>query len=375
MSDTPAAPPIDMSTKIINIHGKLAQVAEASHDAEGRWIASVVNPYSSAYRSALEAYRGTIQKQADSNRNQLDMAFMALALCGGTLLTTALASTIRGAILNSVINYVCNHNMQRIFNAIHFTLNSPATQFAIGGIVTHAGGTLFSAIRQHAEVSMSLHGSSKIQSRPSDVEAALLEFTKAAQSSVSYAVRAIGGDTRATIQDRALLYGALINSVFMRPPTDRLDGGENSRLAREIEFSFYMNMILNTDHLVRLVIDKKHGRYEHSRMPIDISPRSHAYPHQRHHSSPEYTQHVEYDRLGQVIIDRINTLHNGLWGGEFINSKFFGQRTSATLIERAESRLKLIGNFNNYFSMPGQPLIIDPDVQAPGWEGRVRQLS
>ncbi len=192
MSDTPAAPPIDMSTKIINIHGKLAQVAEASHDAEGRWIASVVNPYSSAYRSALEAYRGTIQKQADSNRNQLDMAFMALALCGGTLLTTALASTIRGAILNSVINYVCNHNMQRIFNAIHFTLNSPATQFAIGGIVTHAGGTLFSAIRQHAEVSMSLHGSSKIQSRPSDVEAALLEFTKAAQSSVSYAVRAIG---------------------------------------------------------------------------------------------------------------------------------------------------------------------------------------
>ncbi|ARU56389.1 hypothetical protein OLMES_2326 [Oleiphilus messinensis] len=102
-----------------NIFKKIDLAYRTADDALDRWIKKITIPYSDAYDIAYKNYTKTLKEAEEIEKQRAELAFLALSLCSGSLLASALALSMRSTITSYALKVICN-NMNRTFEIVHY---------------------------------------------------------------------------------------------------------------------------------------------------------------------------------------------------------------------------------------------------------------
>jgi hypothetical protein len=352
-----------------NIHQKIAKLGENARTAENLWNKNAVRPYTTAYRDGFKHFNQTIADAEKARQDKVDLAFMALSLCGGSLFTAAFAKAIKASIGNAALNVICKNNLKRVFDIAHYTANSEAAQFALGRLFVAGKDLAIKNAKDKINKTYKIEGNR--MKDPSHLYDVMTAFTADAAASAAAFV-----SDSAKLTDpykKAAAYQSIIGSDFFLAPTKNVYG-DHQPLVDKIELSFYMKLILSKDQLVRLGQKAK---------PISVSVSDKRYPktelvraassnqllHSRGSGMPILKQEVQYGQLSQTVIDRINLLTKRMPSAgntEFIKSLWLGENMDKSILQRSEGVLRKIGNSSDIYKQGGERarVVIDEKVRT-----------
>ncbi len=339
------------------LNKRLDLVSLKAETAAANWNDFISAPYGEAYEKAFNNFQSTLNIANANTQKYVDLAFIGLALVGGTVITATLGGSLRTAAGSALINFICNNNMQQLFNVVHFLSTNKAAQFAVGSALTTIEALSLTAAKQAVErgLASAQDPAEVLEQTPLQVVTAMGHFTDRCKSAVVSAVSE--ALMLRSPEHRGLIYKDLINSPFMSPPDSAVYTNKD-KLVCQIEYAFYLNHILNTDFV----------RIGSTRFPIDVSPDDALYPQNIGiPTGPGPVQTVGYDRVSQTFVDRINQVHRGAgFPDRLIDSNHFGQRMDAGILRRAEANLRKLGQDSQAYTLAGngRPLIVDDRIQS-----------
>jgi hypothetical protein len=322
---------------------------------ENKWRLNYTLDYVEAYWKACDAFEEfkTAQDKVDQTLLQfkLDLAVAALTICSGSVLGVVLGEmTIAETAGKVALDALCRANMNDIFTKAKLSSATKVLEFSVGGIwqeIKKIAALEAKNILGNESIGASV-GQSFIQK--GHTKAYIIEkFLTKNVLNLETACDTLK-DSIISAQKKEQMFNELKQSHFCNPPTQKV---LPAKYHEWIELTFYLKLVLNSDWLEIKKRDST-GFFiaGHSRTPIDVPPDDPNYP----ISSFKYGQsrsttntRVEYDRVGQVYIDRMNTLYRKLLPGDYnplINSSRFGETTSKQILEKAYRTLKMIGDFN-----------------------------
>jgi hypothetical protein len=151
----------------------------------------------------------------------------------------------------------------------------------------------------------------------------------------------IGDDPRLSANEKIKKLTDMRNSKLWKPPEGSVDDGS---LSDEIELSFYMNMVMNSDYLKTTTYRKvmrhdglaRSPHYEPvtTRTDISESARSKDYPQE------VGNQEIGYKRIGGIIEDRINELHR-----KKFKEKFYDGDLDVGVMLKAEDTIERLADY------------------------------
>jgi len=215
------------------------------------WKRNVINPYTTAYENALTSYNHTIKLDEEAEKARLEMAFMVLSLFGGSALTAVLGNVKWGKTMKNMgINYICDNNMKRTFNALHVYENSPVTQFILGQTLKE-GKKILGAKVKDSILTAKRPGTYGKMTSAAIVGRNLENLYIGAEQSVRDALDDILSSKKGNtnIAARRLALDKLMQSPFCQPP--RKINFVQDTVSLEIELGFFMKMVLESDTFVK----------------------------------------------------------------------------------------------------------------------------
>lgn len=331
----------DINTSVRDFHArKLLMIKEA-------WEYFITNPYQLAYHTAFDNFSKTLNKQANSDKMKIELALTALCLCGGSLLTAVFAGVaIKAVAGKAMVDFICRYNMNRLFKLAHLVDTNKSAAFIVGAVWDQAADILTAKTKKlFEENTANFPCVNNIIQKPYEIEFALRNFVGLSLLKIGAVCQDILDSKKATA-DKKAAFIELVQSPFCNPPSSKV---LPDNLADRIELTFYLKIILNSDWLVThhgspwALVDKK---------PIPEVPGK-GYPKGSRENRigslmpPEITT-VQYDRIGQDIIDRMNQLYKEFTKEKrpLIDSNRFGEIPSQEILKKADEILKKIGNQN-----------------------------
>jgi hypothetical protein len=319
------------------------------------WRNSIATPYQVAYHRAYNNFIKTLNRQANSDKLKIDLALTALSLCSGSLLTTVFAGVALKAVAGkAVVDFICRYNLNLLFKAALYVETNKTAKFIVGAVWDQAAGMLTSQTKTlFQQNAANFPCVNNLVQKPFEIEAALTSFVDSAYLKVNAVCEDILASNKAA-PEKEVVFKKLAQSPFCNPPNSCPLPRD---LADRIELTFYMKLILNSDWLVKkllvptntqgspwVTVDKK---------PISQVPGEKDYPKLSHKKgdsllTPREMTTVEYDRIGQDIIDRMNQLCKNIVREKYpvIDSRMFGEFTSEKTLKKADEILKKIGAQN-----------------------------
>lgn len=308
-------------------------------------------PYGSAFAQARAAYDQTITAQAERDKFRAELLMTVMTIGMGAGLGAMFGKTaFRTVAVNSAVNFVCNRNMVRTFNAIAAVNASIPGTFIVDqawsfieGKISEGAKTLVQGMVNQPATSVSAVAVPQVFQN--DLENYVLR-AKTAAYQVAADIRD-NASMSAAEKDTAAV--ALRNSVFFRnaPITDVI--GNRDRAAQAIELGFYMPMIMDADYITETYADPDtriggRGLVEVRRIgPVTQSTNAADYP--RWGTGLGVTpdgsiRSIAYDRPGSTILDRVNTLYQARFNSQFIANGWFDGGFGAADITRAEQTME-----------------------------------
>lgn len=343
--------------------------------AHNDWQRNFVLPYGSAYSTARKSFLGVLEAQdkADKERQkqQMELAMFALSLTGGSLLTFVFGSAaVKDGAAKIALDVICEHEMNRAFKVAAFVEENKTAQFAIGQLWDKAGSHISAELKNSlTENSGNFVSLGQFTQEPQNLQNHLEKWVRDAYARVMQAGEEfIRGSQNASLQQ------LVTAPFFTQAPTQAKNEGE---MAKDIELSFFMKLILELDRLQKGYYKKHRGarvRVVTSRSEIDKLPSDESYPASKSHTVPghkptgarrrvekstpdvTYFERVEYKSIGKLIAERINALYKHRFSEDFFKIhelpgwvEFLGGGnvgTGKATLEKAEQTLKELGNRN-----------------------------
>ncbi len=321
------------------------------------WEVNVTDPYTLAYHRAHEKFEKTLKKQAVSDKFKVDLAFAALSLCGGSLMAAVFAEVALKAVAGRVVvDFICRYNMERAFTAASFVATNKTAEFIVGAVWDQAATMLTAETKKlFGQNANNFPTTDALIKKPYEIKAALDGFVKSSILKVNAVCLDILSSPRDASEKEAA-FSMLTSSPFCKQPNGKT---LPKKLAKRIELTFYLRLVLSTDHLVkRLFLPRSPGSpwVMVGNEPITQTPGHKNYP----TTSNAYRKDgggtvvhamrtgVEYGQVGQDIIDRMNALIKELYPKWYpmMDSSWLGETTSAEVLKRAADLLQQIGSFN-----------------------------
>lgn len=306
------------------------------------WESNVIIPFSDAYKVAYMEYQKILKKDIAAKQRQLEFAFMALSLFGGSAFTAILGKATMGQIMeNMAVNYICDRNMTKTFNFLAIAKESPVA----GYLTAQTLSASKSWISSNTKSAVVAAGSGKTYSDITDpalMRSQLKQFFNKSELAVRYALNDLLENKKgAILKVRQKALNRISQSPFCQAPKTSIFNPKE--LAEKIELGFYMKMLLESDHTYELT--GIHGIYsrEKNHNPISVSPNSAKYPKS---TSSEFGTKVRHTEIGDAATKRMNTLYNKIMGAKkgIIYDSYGRQYANRDVLKEAESVLVKLGN-------------------------------
>jgi hypothetical protein len=326
------------------------------------WQRHFILPYGNAYNTAYKSFQATIKAQEEADKaareRNLQLALFALSLCGGSILTSVFGSAALKKIAQEVtLDVICRNEMQRAFKVASWVAGNETAQFALGKVWDDAesliGAQLKSAFSENSGKFPSL---AQFAQDPMNVQNNLDMWIRDIYALVIKAGTEINNRFTSNAVRLNQELGKLVASqFFVSAPQVRID---ESKVASEIELTFFMKFILDLDYLVAGYWEETGRGFNMrkvitSRKPIDVDPTDRKlYPDTRkYYTDGTNFQTVEYQQVGDIIAKRVNQLHKTLFKYDFleVTSSWLGTKietVSLIVLQRAQTTLKRLANNN-----------------------------
>jgi hypothetical protein len=317
---------------------------------EDEWDLHAANPFASAYESALEGFKETIKAQKEADKADLELALLALSLCSGGLLTAAFGTAvIKNIMVDKAVDIIAKNNMERAFKAAHFLATNKTASFIVGSLYDEAekrvGGLISDKIKQSFNQNPQEYKSINDFTGGSTKMAKTLEnFVLEAKTKLHNTVAEFRDNDKVPDAEKLARLEKIKLGKFWNSPKKSFDNG---KMTDEIELSFYLRMILQSDYLrIWYKSDKYLGEEYgyptvHKRVNIEHAPSATDYPKGTGSSWEPGTVEVMHSQLGGKIVERINKLHKARFGGVFLTGKI-----DHHVLHRAEATLNLLAAEN-----------------------------
>jgi hypothetical protein len=315
---------------------------------ERKWGAYTIKPYALAYETGYLNFKDKIKEQEDADKLKAELIMLALSLCGGGVMTAAFGTiALKSLASKAAIHVICNNNMERAFKAAHFVATNKTANFIVGSVwdelekrgKDYATGKLKTAIESMAQQPVAFPSAQKVTTIA--VKTSLEMFIEEAAIKAYDLAVGIGDDPRLSANEKIKKLTDMRTSKLWKPPEGSVDDGS---LSDEIELSFYMNMVMNSDYLKTTTYRKvmrhdglaRSPHYEPvtTRTDISESARSKDYP-------QEFgNQEIGYKRIGGIIEDRINELHR-----KKFKEKFYDGDLDVGVMLKAEDTIERLADY------------------------------
>lgn len=313
-------------------------------------------PYASAYVTAHESFKATLQSQADLDKLKAEL-FLTVATIGfgaglGAVFGKAALSTV---LADQALTAVCNRNMIRTFNTMAAISSSVPGTFIVEQIwstlsskVSDAAKRQVQDIYSRSPISAALQNPQVFQN---DLQAYVLRIKTAAHQ-VAADIR--DNRTMSETEKNGVVARLRAAPFFANAPRTDLIGARQSA-ADKIELGFYMTMIMNSDYIKETTfytqgahegtrtrrvgaVDRLTTDRAYANVPASTSSYGFGYS-----NSTMYD--VAYDSPGSRIMSRINTLYQAQLRGEFIGDHWYGfDSVNRQTVAKAERAIELLGN-------------------------------
>ncbi|NKN37388.1 hypothetical protein HFC70_13605 [Agrobacterium sp. a22-2] len=295
---------------------------------KSQWQLNVANPYVRAYDLALETFNRTTKAQEARNRATAELfVFAASVLTGSVMMAVFATSSLRVLAGRAALRVICNNNLNRTFDMMHAASNSKAVMFALGGILDEAKKVAGKQVTTAVE-GLTSNAPIATSGTALNYMTRLEDFINTNHICVHNLVQGVRDDGSIGEADKAKVADLAVRSPFCNPPSGRRV--DENRLSQKMELLFYMNAVLDSDRLVTYAPDTSGspgsmGReLEFSSRPIAQLPSATDYPRAtaprftgRPFASYEPGQRIEYESIGSVVRERVNTLSSQTGNGRF----------------------------------------------------------
>jgi hypothetical protein len=336
----------------------------AREKAVNDWQRNFVASYGSAYSNARAKFKETLDLQEKADREEREfwsgLAMFALSLCGGSALTMVFGNaTAKAAAGKVALDIICENNMNRAFKVANFVSTNKTADFILGELWDKGVAAVSEKLKSSlTEDSKNYAAIDKFTQEPQAMQNNLWQWVLDAHAKVLEAEEEfdkIGNEGEKTGKIESLMKSPFFRSAPAQRPNETF-------LAGDIEFTFYMNMILDSDYTESGYFEETQGgrgwrRRVTSKTPITASPSSTSYPSayksQGSMGGVDFQQ-TEYKQYGSIIRDRINELstqrfrYKMFGAGQEYGITFFdkGEKVSHKLLLFAERRLNEMGSTN-----------------------------
>lgn len=279
------------------------------------WFRLVANPYIMAYDTAFESFKEYTKKQHEADQARVDMFIMAASLVTSSIFMAAVASaSLQRLARRGAISVLGRENLTAAFNLAKVAKNSEPFMFGVGKVLDEAK----SQITKVAQEAMGkvVAPSINILSNTSIVTDKHLDTILRNYVDAAYQCGLAFEDSRTlTAAQKDQGFAALSKAAICNPPRVRIDV---AKLAAKIELCMYMNMILDSDRLVKVPmadrdrIGQLSAAIGSKKEAINLSPFQKEYPQSTAPARmPGSTlnssyQYVEFNRPGSILRKRID---------------------------------------------------------------------
>jgi hypothetical protein len=337
---------------------------------QDKWKTYVINPFTDAYIDAFGKFNETLKAQKEADKAHgllLSLSMLALSLCGGGLLTATFGATALKTIVgnaaqklanNSALDFMVRHNMERAFRAADYLANNKTGNFIAGKLWdeleakagSFIGGKVTKA-KEAIHVSRAAYPSvEKFVREPMKIYLALDTFVGEAKIKCHDLAAGYRDDDKLTDDEKIKKVAGLRKSTVYNPPQRSI---AHAKLQDEIELSFYLYMVMESDYLWTDYREdwtdsggrsmRRTGTYSPTKKtPINEPMGSANYPKSTPGRPSPNSQMVWYEKMGGVITDRLNELHSGLYGNKFMSSR----QNSEYTVAAAQSSINTLANGN-----------------------------
>lgn len=327
------------------------------------WETNVIVPFSEAYTTAYISFKNTLANDEQLRQKRLEMLFNVMCLFGSGMLTLVLGkTTIKEKMGAAAMSAIAKNTMKRGFSTAKMIGAHPTGQFLLGQ-AWDTGKKWLSDKTKTLFMNANNNGPNKLleQSAPAmphKVAAALNQFHL--DCSAAILASSIDIAKNKNIKDHSIQFflKSMKNSAFFKPPIKR---AFDVNLAEKIEFSFYLQMIMNSDNWVttnqRGGVRRAQNINELPLDPDNLHKRNPKYPSR---SNPgDYSRRaravVDFGPLGESVAKRINQLYETLKLGnqalipkdawhEAFNHSGYGDRADPKILEFAQKKLTEYGD-------------------------------
>lgn len=273
----------------------------------------VARDYAQGYETALSNYGQIKAKEAKQNKEKADAIILAASIVTGTSLMAAFATaSLRTIAFNAGVTFLCNNNLTKTFNALHWISNNRATAFALGASLDGLTQNIASRIKDRMNALLGEGFSSSFIS-VSMMEREMLNFISRSKSLIKGAIiEQVDNGTSTREMEMLLDWGEKL--PIFRKPVKTID---INKLSINLELLMHLHDLLDSDYLYETSHQSESFYWQngftsiHNRTPINQLPSSPKYP------NPEkpgflgigsIEKAVGIVHLSPIVCDRIDDL-------------------------------------------------------------------
>jgi hypothetical protein len=324
--------------------------------AHAEWNSRNVEHQYLLMEEAQNSYNGTLKAQTDSDQARLDLAMLILSTVAiGPLASLASSAATKAGkhVMDATLHRICNQNMVKTFNVLHFLTQNPVASFAIGKgydlMLKFAekgrDGALKTALTSSGSPTVPNGGGASATVFRSQLIMAL----EAARTKLLDCLLAVARSPL-TDGDKGEMLKVLEQSPYFRVYSLK----EADRFQAAIELSMYMTYLLNTDYVetIHSVAGSYGGARVGGKARIPDAPSAASYPTGSIVRTSPYTyveKRVGYDSVGDIVMTRIDQVHDKVFKTPFFlkSEKGFWSSINRDTLRRAEDTLTKVNAFKN----------------------------
>ena len=319
-------------------------------DGSNQWRSKAINPYLIGYTLAFDGFTKTMKAQADADKARAELCVSIVSIVGGSLLMATVGeSALRVVAGNAALDFICNRNLNRTFNALAITSENKTFMFALGKTLDALKDETGKRIKDRAT---ELLKSEEIKTSNPLVK--YLEFDSLIRNHITaanHAAETIEADTKMEEAKKAAAFAALNAAPICSPPTGNID---SNLLAQKIELGIYLTKVMTSG-----VLDNwgpaSYGQTNPrpiSEAPIAQRPLAPDYP--RSNLKPDgsgqtigYTMTSDPFSGAGAVRDRIDELHKAVFKEDFypkigVFGTYMAEQKRAEVV-KAEQTLDRLG--------------------------------
>ena len=213
------------SDRVSNMSARTQQLRNLVSDGSDQWRSKAVNPYLIGYTMAFDGFTKTMKAQADADKARAEMFVTMVSIVGGSLLMATVGETsLRMLAGNAALDFICNRNLDRAFNALAVTAENKTFMFALGKTLDTVKDEAGKKIKERATELLKTE-----EIKTSNPLVKYLEFDSLIRNhmlAANHAAEVIDADTTLSEAKKTAAFSALEAAPICRPPM----GSINSNL-------------------------------------------------------------------------------------------------------------------------------------------------